>query len=411
MKKRVSIPVLLLAIAISAIVTFQCTFLAVSDSYEEELRSIALATRGYYKLDEIREIVGQEYLFAEDVDEGELEDFLSMMYLYYYVNDMYAAYYNPVETEKMLYESGGNFVGIGVHITYSEEDDAIEVLLPMENSPAKEAGLEPGDKIIAVEGELISELGYEAAVERVRGEAGTTVTLTVSRLNVDGTVTEFDVTVARAAVKNQTVLYSRAEADPSIAIIRIIQFDAGTPDQFAEALAKMEEDGIEKVIFDVRGNPGGQVSSVVSVLDYLIGKGIITTFRDTHGNIIKTHKATSPDALNIPMVVLANENTVSAGELFTCALMDYDLATVIGTKTFGKGVGQSPFMLADGSCIYITALYYDPPKSENYHGVGITPDLTVELPEQYRQINVMKIPQSEDTQLAAAIATLNGEQE
>ena len=411
MKKQVSIPVLLLAIAISAIVTFQCTFLAISSSYEDELREMALASRGYAKLDEIREIVGQEYLFANDIDEGELEDFLSKMYLYYYVGDPFSVYYNPEETEKMLYESSGNFVGVGVLVTYSESDSTIEILFTMEDSPARAAGLEPGDKIVAVDGALISDLGYEEAVDRVRGEEGTAVTLTISRLNVDGTVTEFEATMSRAAVKNQTVLYSRAEADPSIAIIRIIQFDAGTPNQFAAAITQMKADGISKVIFDVRGNPGGRVDAVVNILDQLIAKGIITTFRDTNGNVIETYKATSAEALNIPMVVLADQNTASAGELFTCSLMDYDLATVIGTTTYGKGVGQSPYLLSDGSCIYITALYYDPPKSENYHGVGITPDLVVELPEQYKQINVMKIPQSEDTQLAAAIATLNGKQE
>ena len=410
MKKRVPIPVLLLAIAISVLVTFQCTFIAVSESYKDELKEAALAERAYHKLEEIRQIVNQHYLFAEGVDESLLEDFLAEMYLYYYVGDQFSVYYNPDAAAEMLYESTGNFVGVGVLIGYSEEDGLIEILLPMEDSPAKAAGLQPGDKIVAVDGTQVVDIGYEEAINRVKGEAGTEVSLTVSRLNVDGTTTEFTVTLTRAAVKNQSVLYSRAEADPSIAIIRILQFDDGTPNQFAAALAQMKKDNIEKVIFDVRGNHGGEVTSVVSVLDQVVGRGIITTYRDINGNVLDVKRATSAEKLDIPMVVLTGRNTVSAAELFACTLKDYELATLIGTQTYGKGVGQRPYMLTDGSYIYITALYYDPPKSPNYHGVGIAPDLKVELPEQYQNMNVMRIPQSEDTQLVAAIAALNSEQ-
>jgi carboxyl-terminal processing protease len=199
--------------------------------------------------------------------------------------------------------------------------------------------------------------------------------------------------------------------DDGIGLIIIYNFDDRCAQESIKAIETLTDQGAQALIFDVRGNHGGEVTSVVSVLDQVVGKGIITTYHDINGNVFDVKRATSAEKLDIPMVVLTGRNTVSAAELFACTLKDYELATLIGTQTYGKGVGQRPYMLTDGSYIYITALYYDPPKSPNYHGVGIAPDLKVELPEQYQNMNVMRIPQSEDTQLVAAIATLNGEQE
>ncbi|MBQ9121759.1 MAG: S41 family peptidase [Clostridia bacterium] len=409
MKKRITVPMFLLAIFIAVLVTFQCTYIGVSASYGDKLAEAQQAVLAYEKLDYLRALVDEYYLFSDEVDDSELADFMAEMYLYYYVGDIYSAYYTPEEFEQYMYEAEGNLVGIGVSVVYDEVDKSIEILYAMDGSPAKAAGLEPGDKIVAIGDVLVSDIEYEEAVNRIRGDVGTEVTVTLARTALDGTVTEYTVTLTRAEVENQTVLYSTAEADDSIAIIRILQFDGGTPEQFAAALTRMKNEGKEKVIFDVRGNPGGAVDSVAAVLDMIIEKGIIATLYDAKDRTLAEWKATTPEKLDIPMVVLADQNTASAGELFTQSLKDYELATVIGTQTYGKGVGQSAYALPDGSYVYLTALYYDPPKSENYHGVGVTPDVVVELPEQYQLVNVMKVPQSEDTQLAAAIAALNGE--
>ncbi|MBO5109765.1 MAG: S41 family peptidase [Clostridia bacterium] len=410
MKKTVSLPVFLLAIFIAALVTFQCTFIAVSESYEDQIAEAQQAALAYEKLDSLRSVVSEYYLFSDEVDEGELADFMAEMYLYYYVGDIYAAYYTAEEFEQYLYEAEGNLVGIGVSVVYDELEKTIEILYAMDGSPAKAAGLEPGDKIVAIGDDLVIDLEYEEAVNKIRGDVGTEVTVTIARTDLTGTVTEFTVTMTRAEVENQSVLYSTAEVDDSIAIIRILQFDGGTPTQFAAALERVKTEGKEKIIFDVRANPGGAVDSVASVLEMVIKTGTIATLYDAKGNVLDRWEATNASSyVDLPMVVLADQNTASAGELFTQSLQDYELATVIGTQTYGKGVGQSAFPLADGSWIYLTALYYDPPKSDNYHGVGVTPDVVVELPEQYQLVNVMKVPQSEDTQLAAAIAALNGE--
>lgn len=409
MKKKITIPVFLLSIFIAALVTFQCTFLAVSESYEDRLAEAEAAVLPYEKLDYLRSVVDQYYLFSEGRDESDFDDFLAEMYLYYYVEDEFSTYYTAEAFEEYLYQAQGNLVGIGVSVAQSQTDDTIQILYTMEDSPAREAGLLPGDWILAVDGVPVTEVGVEAAVNMVRGEVGTEVTILVSRTALDGTVTEFTVTMTRREVISTSVLYSVTEADPTVAIIHILQFDGTTPTQFKAAVEQMKADGISKVIFDVRNNPGGAVDSVAAVLDMIIERGPIATLYDANDNVMDRWTATTAEHLDIPMVVLANEYTASAGELFTQALKDYELATVIGTQTFGKGVGQSAFALPDGSWIYLTALYYDPPKSENYHKVGITPDLTVELPEEYKNMLVLQIPQSEDTQLAAAIATLNGE--
>ena len=411
MKKRISLPVFLLSIFLAALVSFQCTYIALSAAYEDELTALKQENNAYAKLDYIRMLVSNSYLYRADVDDSYLEHFLADEYLQYYLGDIYSDYYTPEEFAQLMYESDGKLVGIGVSVVYSEKDHTIEILYPMDGSPAKEAGLEPGDHLIAVDGVSLDELTYEEAVNRIRGEVGTQVTVTIARTAKDGNVSEFDVTLARAEVDSQSVLWSLAEADPAVGLIRILQFDGGTPAQFKNALSDLKSKGVTKLIFDLRGNPGGDSTSVEAVLDEIILKGHIATLYDVNGATWDSLDATNLNCITMPMAVIADENTASAGELFTQTLKDYEVATVVGTVTYGKGVGQSIFQLPDGSGVRFTTCYYDPPKSGNYNGIGVIPHVTVELPEEYLYVHTLKIPQSEDTQLIAALAAVNGEKQ
>jgi carboxyl-terminal processing protease len=163
--------------------------------------------------------------------------------------------------------------------------------------------------------------------------------------------------------------------------------------------------GCEKFIFDLRGNPGGELGSVVSILDYLLPKGPIVHILDGDKNVTEVYESDENEVTG-EMIVLTNGRTASAGELFTSALRDYNKATLIGTKTYGKGCGQRFHQLSNGSLISITSFFYNPPFGENYDGVGIYPDIEVELPDEYKNKNTLVIPRESDTQLSAALSEL-----
>lgn len=410
MKKQVPVSVLLLAVFAAVLLTFQCTYVGLTVTYSEKMGQAEIASSDLVKLDSIRQIFEQNYLYSEDLENIDYDVFLSGEAIFHaYVlatGDPYAAYYSAEDWMEQAYSSAGNLVGIGVSVVYSEANNTIEVLFAMDGSPAKEAGILPGDFIVGVDSVRVEDVGYENAVNRVRGEIGTRVTVTVLREHDDGTSEEIDLTMTRREVVNQSVLYYVTEADDSIGVIRILEFDDRTPEQFENALAALEAEGVTKLIFDVRGNPGGDRDSVASVLDPLLPEGVIATFVTVDGTVDYSVDSDA-ECLDMPMVVLADGNTASAGELFTCALMDYEVATFIGTETYGKGVAQGYRQLSDGSVIKLTTHFYNPPKSENYDGYGIEPDIEVELPEEYQGVHILTVPQSEDTQLAAAIAELN----
>lgn len=412
MKKQISIPVLLLAIFVAVLLTFQCTYVALTASYNEKLAKAGLQGSNFDKLEYIHDMFEQLYVYQDEISDLTVDNFLSgdeLIDAYIYATgDIYAEYYNSEEFEELMYSSAGNLVGVGVSVVYSLETKTIEILFAMDDSPAKAAGLRAGDCIVAVDSVRVADIEYTDAVNRVRGEEGTDVTLTILRTEEDGAQREFDVTLIRKAVTNQSVISYITAADPTIGVIRILEFDGATPTQFNKALEFLQTNGVTKLIFDVRGNPGGDRDSVAMVLDVLLPSGILATFEDANGRI--THSVSSDaNCIEMPMVVLADGNTASAGELFTCALMDYDAAVFVGTQTYGKGVAQGIYTLPDGSGMKLTTHFYNPPKSENYDGVGIEPDIKVELPEEYQNENILKIPESKDTQLAAAIAELNKE--
>jgi carboxyl-terminal processing protease len=170
-------------------------------------------------------------------------------------------------------------------------------------------------------------------------------------------------------------------------------------------MESLQKQGCEKFIFDLRGNPGGELNSVVAMLDYLLPEGPIVHILDSNKNVTNVYKSDKNDVKG-EMVVLTDGLTASAAELFTSALRDYEKATLIGTKTYGKGCGQSFHPLSNGGLITVTSFYYNPPFGENYDGIGIYPDIEVELPEEYRNTNTLIIPQESDTQLNAALEEL-----
>ena len=365
------------------------------NSLPEESRNIEL----YYKLATIDYYYRN--LYANEIDEEQL--------LYYVLNgyvagagDRYGEYYTADDFKSITQENQGNTVGIGVYANYNEEYNAIKILSVMENSPAHKAGIKAGDIITYVNGESVSQLGYYVALEKVKGEEGTKVTLTLVR---DGE--EITVTATRAKVETETVFYHQYEYDKTIGVVRVIEFNNAVPNQFKNAIEDLMSKGVTSLVFDMRNNPGGTLSSVVEMLDYLLPEGDIAHVTDANGNIQKTYKSDASYLKGIEkMAVLTNENTASAAELFTCALKDYEKAIIVGTKTYGKGSMQTVYMLPDGTGLRLTTNKYNPPMSDNYDGVGITPDIEIELSEALAGKSPFEYTDSEDNQLQRACEAL-----
>ena len=252
--------------------------------------------------------------------------------------------------------------------------------------------LKEGNKVYGYD---VAEIGYEAAVSKVRGEKGTKVQLTVAREGVNDYL-EFEIT--RDEVTSSTV---RVKIYDNVAVIKISNFYYSTPEEFKAAVAEVQKQGCDRIVFDLRNNLGGLLESIAGVLDYILPEGPIVRMIDANGKTSVINSDAS--CLKMPMVVVVNNKTASAAELFTAALRDYGYATIVGTQTFGKGTVTSPHKLSDGSVIYISSELYYPPVSDNFEGVGLTPDVEVELNDEAKNTNLYKLPLEKDDQLKKAV--------
>jgi len=424
MRKKISIGAAVVIALMCCIVTFQVTYIALHNHFENR----------YFN--ESVEAVGE--LITNSVQSGEITeesgDFLTRLtrkfaevdniYRNYYIGELddealidaaiagyvagtgdnYAAYYNTAAFQDFMNDMEGEMAGIGVNVIYNTDYRLIEVLSVVPGSPAEEAGILPGDLVYTVgeDKQSVAELGYNPSINMLRGEVGTVAIFQVLRGENYGEVVDFRIT--RATVKEITVMHHVYSPDPTIGVIKISSFDATTPVQFVDAVEDLQSQGCDKLMIDLRYNPGGELSSIVTTLDYILPKGPIIRIFDADGNEVQSYTSEATE-LNMPMAVLVNGSTASAAELFTSAVRDYEKATIVGTTTYGKGCMQTTIPLSDYSAVSVTYRMYNPPFSDNYHGVGIVPDVEVELDEALLTKNVYKITDEEDNQLAAAAKT------
>ncbi len=354
--------------------------------------------------------------YIGDFDEDALIDGIISGYVEG-TGDDFAAYYNAEEFKNFMSDYNAELVGIGVNVIYNTEYETLEILSVVPESPALEAGVQPGDLIYTIgeDRELASELGYYPTIDKLRGEVGTEAVFTV--LRGKNYTEEVEFRIIREKIIEITVMSHVYDLDDTVGIIKITGFDAKTPEQFITAVEELQNSGCDKLVVDLRYNPGGELQSICTILDYIVPDGgPIIHIIDGKGNEVDAEYADDGYELDMPMAVLVNGSTASAAELFTATVRDYEKATIVGTTTYGKGCMQTTVplysnmltgKLYDGSAVTITYRMYDPPFSENYHGVGIIPDVIVELDEALLEKNIYKITDEEDNQLAAAVATFN----
>lgn len=407
MKKKMSVGLSVLLICLAAILTFQMTFVLMSQKHQKELAAAYQDVARYNKLLMVDALF--RGLYVEDIDEETLMDGILAGYVYG-TGDKYAAYYPAEEFTQYMEDLQGDMQGVGISIIYNADYQAIEVIGVMPDSPALEAGVAPGDMIAYVgigdSAESVSELGYYGALAKLQGKAGTLAEFTVFRGKNYTEKVEFS--IMRGYVAEQTVLSRVHAMDPTVGIIKITGFDDKTPAQFFAAVESLlQNSGCDKLVLDVRYNYGGTLNSVCAVLDALLPEGPVARSVDKAGKEEIIYVSDSK-ALDVPMVVLVNGSTVSAGELFCSALQDYGVAILVGTQTYGKGCMQTNRQLPDGSGLAITYRYYCPPFSANFEGIGVTPDVVVEQDEALAGKSIYKITDGEDRQLQAAVDELYG---
>ena len=322
----------------------------------------------YDKYEEIMQLIANDPIADYDGDEmsdAKLKEIVSS------IGDPYAAYYTAEEYDEFLKKILGDYVGIGIGV--SEKDGNIVILTVLRDEPAEEAGLKENDIIKAVDGKAPADV--DDAIKKISGEVGTPVVLTIER---DGK--SFDVTVNRARIEEDSIYYTEYEedgnSDTNIGYIAITAFREETGKDFELAVRDLEGEGCDKFIIDLRNNGGGITDSSIEIADYLLPECRIMTEVSKDGTE-KVHNSKASSA-GIDYVLLVNENTASASEILSAAVQDNNGGTLIGAKTYGKGVTQLTRRFKDRSAIKITTTEYFRPNGDKVNGVGITPDIEAE---------------------------------
>ena len=331
---------------------------------------------------------------VEDMQEAILEGYIAA------AGDVYASYYTPEEFEAYRDRLQSVLCGIGIVTTADKSERFVPVLHVHSHSPAKEAGLQAGDRIIEVDGKPVSELGHEKAVAAISGKEGTNVTVKLER-----GIFEYTYIMTRRTVNADAVICrSYTENGKKIGYIRLLTFSSDLPRQLKEAYAILQKEGIEALIFDVRDNTGGLLSAIVEVLDFILPKGTpLVSYEYKNPYTQKADQfAESEHYIELPMYVLQNGKTASAAELFSSVMQDH--ATLIGETTYGKGQMQTGYRMEDGSYITVTVARYAPYGRENYDGVGVSAEVEENPPADYADVLIYLLPESKDRPLKAALA-------
>ena len=382
-----------------AFVTFILTFVGVSNYYSNsgktDVSKKILSTNSLSnKLDQYKKYIDQYYL--GEVDESKLEEFAIKGY-FEGLEDPYTEYISKDDMKDYLETTNGNFVGIGIYMVKDTDTNKIMILSPIKGSPAEEAGLLPGDLILKVDGVEYSGDDMTIAANKIKGKEETKVTLEIYR---DGEIKQIE--LERRTIKINPV--EGKKLNNNIGYISFSSFDETTAEDFKNIYENLKKEGITSLIIDLRNNGGGIVNGALEIADYLLNKDDIILYEVDKFQNEKIEKSKKDPIINMPIVILTNNNTASASEILAGALKEHNKATIVGTKTYGKGVIQQILSLPDGSGLKITCEEYQTPNRTKINKIGIEPDFVVELPDTVK--NILTVKEEEDTQLQKAIEIL-----
>ena len=389
------IMLVLIVIIVTSLVTAFTTYQYLSNNGISYSKVNTTSLEGLeYTLSQFRSELEKKYIGEindEELIEGAVKGYVDAL------GDPYTTYYTKKEMKTIMEETNGNFVGIGVYMTKDLEKNAILIIKPIENSPAEKAGILPGDLITKVDYVEYTGDKLEEASNKIRGEEGTKVKLEIYR---NGETKTFELTRTKVVVSHVTTKVLNND----IGYIAISDFEGECASEFETKYKQLEKQGIKKLIIDIRNNGGGIVDEALKIANMLVDKDSTLLITKDKSDKEEVTKATEKPIINIPTVVLVNEYSASASEILAGALKDNGKATLVGTKTYGKGIIQELHQLSDGSGLKITVSEYYTPNHNAIHKIGITPDVEVDLSEDVKQQTT--IQEKDDNQLQKAIEIL-----
>ncbi len=330
------------------------------------------------KLKEIQDLIDEYYLYADDIDKEAIQDAIIHGYVAG-LKEPYSVYYSKEEAKALFETTSGTFGGIGVGIQQDRTTGLITFTTIYKGNPGENAGFKSGDIVYKINGEDVSGQDLDTVVSKIRGEIGTSVKITVLR---GDDRKEYTATVVRSRIENTTVNYEMKENQ--IGYLQITGFEEVTYKQFEDALNDLNKQGMKGLVVDLRNNPGGNLNTVCEMLDLILPSGNVVSIKDRSGNT-QSYTSDANTILDVPMVVLINGFSASASEIFAGAVQDYEIGTIVGTTTYGKGIVQNVFSLSDGTALKITSSEYFTAKGRNIHGKGIKPDVKIEY--EYNEAN------------------------
>ena len=396
-EKKFKIYKIVMLVVLSVFITFMITSISLYTYFTNNPVSVSAKSNNKdisNKLNKYREIIDKYYL--GEVDESKLEEGAIKGYIEG-LDDPYTEYISKEDMDRYMDDTMGNFVGIGIYMIKNTKYDKIQVLSTIKGSPAEKAGIQSGDFIISVDGIEYKADDMTTVSNKIKGEEGTKVTVELLR----GTENiKYELT--RSKVKVNQVEGKVLSND--IGYIKFTSFDETTAEDFKKQYQELAKKNIKSLIIDLRNNGGGIVDQALEIADYIADKDSVLLYEVDKNSKETVRKAKTDPIINMPIVILTNENTASASEILAGALKDLGKAKTVGTTTYGKGVIQQILKLNDGSGLKITIEEYQTPNKNKINKVGIEPDEKVELPDSVESIFTIK--ESEDTQLQKAIDML-----
>ena len=343
------------------------------------------------KIEYLEKMIDQEYL--GEVDNAEMAEGIYAG-LVYGLGDVYSRYYTADEYAQETASTDGAYAGIGVSIQ-KNKNGGVQIAECYEGGPGAEAGLQTGDVITAINDTDVTDMELSDVVSLIRENKDKTIVLTVFRENVEKSreisvdVTDVELPSVFGEMLNKKTGY-----------IQITQFTGVTPQQYKDMFAELKDKGMERLVIDLRDNPGGLLTSVCDILREILPEGLIVYTEDKYGNR-EEETCDGKHQLDMPLAVLVNENSASASEIFAGAVQDHEVGTIVGTTTYGKGVVQELRQLSDGSAVKLTVSNYYTPNGNSINKVGIKPDVEVKLASEL--LNKDEITHEEDNQLQKAL--------